>query len=765
MFFALTWITSFAQDDSVYVVFSEPGGFYKNGVLLQISCSVPDAKIYYTTDGSAPSSASFRYSEPIQISNVVTPIRAKAYVNGLPTPIITHTYFTERNYTTPVIAINTQPEFLFSDSLGILSKGCCADSVPPYYGANFWKGWEREINIELYESDGTLAFNQAAGFRVFGGWSKSLPQKSLAIIARTEYGNNRFEYPIFPDRPMAEYKTFILRNSGSDFNVTHFRDAFLTQLSAPLNVDIQEYRPAAVYLNGQYWGIMNIREKLNEHYLEGNFGVDKDSVDLMKHRMDLQEGTRDNYRALLKFLKENDLSIDSNMQVINNWIDIDNYLDYNIAEIYIDNRDAGGNIRYWRSQSEGSQWRWILFDTDMSYGVTDWDGYDHDAVAMNLDPSGPAWPNPPWSTFIIRKLLENNTVWNTYLNKWADHLNTTYHPDSVNALLDEFVASVQTEMYHHVERWEPWGNDDINDWETNVNVMRIFGLKRPVYCRQHLLNYFNLPDTSFVTINVVGMGSVYFNSVHVTRRFSGIYFDSVTVSIKAIPDFNSTFVGWAGIEGDTAIEWLLEHDENITATFEPKPRSDTYGKIRITEISTADSISYDWIELYNNSSQSIDVSDWYICDSEYNRALILPAGTTIKPGEFLVLAENLPAFIAAFSDTIPAIGNLPFGISHFGEWIGVYDANLLPVDTFTVPELNYGEVLALCDPGMNDWVVDSPTPGRRNPKFPEKPEGLGTYLYYTVAGIILLVIVFFLVRGKSRKPKKIAISDHSESGS
>lgn len=754
-----------AQGDSVFVQFSKPGGIYPGEFKLELTCSVPDAKIYYTTDGSAPTSASFRYADPIAIEGVM-PIRAKAYVNGKPSAIATNTYFTERDYTMAVISINTEPAYLFSDSLGILAKGYGADTVPPYYGANFWKGWEREMNIEFYESDGTLAFNQAAGIRVFGGWSKSLPQKSLTIVARSKYGDNRFEYPIFEDRPMDEYKTFILRNSGSDFNITHFRDAYLTQLCSTMDLEIQAYRPAAVYLNGRYWGIMNVREKLNEHYLTGNFGVDKDSVDLMKHRMDLQVGNRDNYKALLKYLKDNDLSQDSIMDYVAHWVDVSNYLDYHIAETFIDNRDAGGNIRFWRAYEPDARWRWILFDTDMSFGVTDWDGWDHDAVAMNLDPAGPAWPNPPWSTFIIRKLMEHPDVKNDYLVRWCDHLNYTFHPARISSLLDEFVSMNETEMAHHVDRWRPWGNDDMEDWSKSVDVMRTFGMNRANYCRRHLMAFFGIQDTSKVSISFGGEGGGYleFNSLQLEEAYEGIYFDSTNLVLSAVPDFNSQFAGWEGVEGDNPTSWMLLNDMEIVAHFDPKPKSPDWGSIVITEISSGDSISEDWIELFNHSAQAIDLSDWFFCDERMNN-FSLPPGTTIEAGEFLIVARDLQAFINAYSDTLDVIGNFNFGIRRLGEWIGLYDADLLPVDTLTVPMVMHGQVLGLGDPDdRSTWIVEPATPGKKSPRFPVEEER-SFAMYYMGAGVLVLILIFFLVKSKSRKPKKMNISDHSESGS
>ena len=114
--------------------------------------------------------------------------------------------------------------------------------------------------------------------------------KSLAIISRKKYEKKYFKYPIFKEKSIKKYKSFILRNSGGDFNKTHFRDALITQLTRPVNLPIQAYQPVVLYINGVYWGIHNAREKINEHYLKGNFGANPDSVTIMKHRNDLQEG-------------------------------------------------------------------------------------------------------------------------------------------------------------------------------------------------------------------------------------------------------------------------------------------------------------------------------------------------------------------------------------------------------------------------------------------------------------------------------------------
>src|SRR5690606_5469606 len=147
--------------------------------------------------------------------------------------------------------------------------------------------------------------------------------KSLYVVARTKYGKNAFEYPIFPARDHKKYKSFILRNAGGDFVKTHFRDAFMTQLAKPTGIAIQEYRPAIVFLNGEYWGIQNMREKINEHYLKDNFGIDKDNVDLIEHQREVKRGDSKAYKQMLNFIATKNMTDDKVINELRTYMNIE----------------------------------------------------------------------------------------------------------------------------------------------------------------------------------------------------------------------------------------------------------------------------------------------------------------------------------------------------------------------------------------------------------------------------------------------------------
>ncbi len=460
LFIGLLTGNFYSQDvDSNTVVFSVPGGIYQETIQLELSTL--GEKIYYTTNGKKPSSSSKRYSDTINLDKT-TPIRAVAYKDGTPGKIVTQTYLIGREYNMAVISITGNPDDFFSFDRGIYVKGCCADSLPPYKRANFWKGWERRINIEFYEPTGELGFNQQVGVRIFGGFSKGLPMKSLAIISRKKYEKKTIKYPIFPNKNIKKYKSIVLRNSGSDFNNTQFRDALLTNLIEPLDVDIQAYRPSVVFINGVYWGIHNVREKINEYYLKSNAGANPDSVDIMKHRNDLLAGKRDHYLKMKKYINKTDFKDTAEILHLNTLMEIDNFINYNITEVYVDNRDAGGNIRFWRPQTPEGRWRWVLFDTDISFGISSRTAYKKNTLDKMTVKHNEAWPDPAWSTLIIRNLLENDSIKNLYVNRFADHLNTIFSAKTVNFKIDSIQNMLKEEMPYHFKKWR---SSNIERWE------------------------------------------------------------------------------------------------------------------------------------------------------------------------------------------------------------------------------------------------------------------------------------------------------------
>lgn len=737
-------------DSITEVVFSKSGGFYYEP--FEIKLDAGGETIFYTLDGSIPNNGSKRYSSPILIDTTKV-IRAVYYKNGKKTDIVTQSYIYGRTFDMPVVSIVTNPDDFFSFDNGIYVKGCCADSVIPYMGANFWENWERIVNIEFFEPDGTLGFNQIAGIKIFGGYSKWLPMKSLAVYAR-KYDGKNFKHKIFPTLPFKKYKTFLLRNAGGDFNNCHFRDAMLTQLGKDIGQEIQEDRPAIVYINGEYWGIHHLREKINEHYVHDHFGVNKDSVDMMRHRKDLQNGNRKHYLAMVKFLERNNFNDPENIHKLDSLMDIFNYIDYNITEIFVDNRDAGGNIRYWRAKADTGKWRWILYDLDMTMGIDDRKAFKRNTLERMTKKNDELWPDPPWSTLIIRKILENDSLKHYYVNRFADLLNTTYSSKSVIQKINYYHDLLKYEMPYHIKKWD---NLRLETWERNIDKIKDFAGKRPFYCRQHIIDRFNVGDTIGVQISDVKNGFVQLNSLTIDSSFYGIYFTLNEIHLNPKPQIGYLFSHW-DINGtkDTSSYLNLNlnnYDSIVTIRpFFKRLEMSRWNKIIvINELNnkkdTSNGIN-DWIELYNSSESIVSEKNWTVWDGKR----LLHFDINIPSKGYFILTRDTTTFL----DKYPEIINYSQANIHFGksDSIFILDNFGKVIDSLFYIKSQKEELLSYSRKNPKyesteksyDWVKS--TPGIKNSNFIkiQKKEVKPTnYLEYL--SLILIVIGILSIAG------------------
>ena len=298
--------------------FSLSGGFFNSPQSVRLSVSDPAASIHYTLDGTIPNVNSPAYVNPISVFNTRA-IRARAIKSGaIPSEVVTETYFIDEQVNLPVISIVTDPTHLFSDTGGIYVtgtngiRGSCDTTK-----RNLNRDWERPVNLELYEIDGSNGLNQRAGIKIFGGCSRTrFPQKSFSLFARSQYGKGSFDYQLFPEKPIYAFEAFLLRSSADDQTETMLKDAFAQLiLTDHMNLDYQAYRPVAVYINGEYWGIHNMREKVNEHYLADNYTISPDELDLLQNRGYAIQGEGADYLGMVNYAGIHDLNQPEHFQI------------------------------------------------------------------------------------------------------------------------------------------------------------------------------------------------------------------------------------------------------------------------------------------------------------------------------------------------------------------------------------------------------------------------------------------------------------------
>lgn len=738
-------------------VFSVLGGYYSGTQVIALASPSPGAKIYYTFDGSVPDSSDVLYNEPIRI-DTTTALRVRGFENHkLPGRVFTQTYFINEEINLPMVSLVTDPKNFFGDSIGIYVIGTngipgnCNDTP-----MNLNQDWERPVNVELYDIGGKREINQLAGVRIFGGCSRTrFPEKSLELFARGEYGKGSFDCQIFKDKPIYSFESFLLRSSADDAVYTMMKDGMGQTLMKDMNIDLQAYRPSVVFINGQYWGIHNIREKINEHYVAENYDLDPDDVNLLKNYPqrpgDVLHGSAERYNTFIGHLGQLDMTNEQVFDYVTSQIDVDNYIDYQIGEIFLAANDwPGNNIKFWSASSgQYNRWRWIVYDLDNCFFYIDRNTLD-EATDPWCDCS---WPNPPWSTFLFRRLLENETFRNEFIQRYAWHMNTTFNPDRVFHIIDSLKTNIAPEIPRHIERWggqlvpnpESWIRPTFNsveEWEENIEYMKKFVRERPYFARKHVIEHFGLPEEMTqisISSNIPEAGLLKLNHQIITgSEHSGQYFKGIPLTIKAIPSYGYKFLFWEYSSMDNGTKKVLEpllriipdKDFYVIAHFKPVAEDDPV--IVINEINYHSHDQYDtkdWVELYNRKNSAIDLSGWYLMDEDNDHIYYFTEGQVIEANGYLVICEDITAFKDLVSDIHNCTGNLGFGLSNGGEIIRLYRRGGFPVDLVEYddedpwPEEADGEgaSLELTDPDADNDLAENwkasyqhGTPGRQN---------------------------------------------------
>lgn len=563
---------------------------YESPLAIEDRSALPDK---LTGISSTVQDPDYFPSQPVFKGTVV---RAKAVKEGyLSSRVVTYSYFVTPEgravFTLPVISLAIQEDYLFDYHNGIYTAGVDADlwreNNPgqtftwPFAGNFRRRGdlWEYPANFEYIDASASRsAISQQVGLRIHGGATRSFPMKSLRVYARNMYGQSTLDYPFFENNSQQGFKRLILRNSGNDFptNIwepdrfsrTLFRDAAIQKIMGHLNVDTQDYSPVIVFVNGEYWGIHNIRERFDKHFLERVHGVDPDNIDLLSGHGDVKEGDNNHYTQTFNYIAENGLESDHHYQYIQTRIDTESFADYQIANIFAGNTDwPGNNIDYWRVKTEqynpdappghDGRWRWMLYDTDFGFGL--WNGsesYMHNTLAFATEAGNSGWPNPDWSTLMLRNFLKNPTFRNHFINRFADLLNSSLKKEFMIQVIETMQENISNEIPGHIERWNQPMN--IAAWGKNVDVMKEFAAKRPQYQVQHIKSFFNLNGTFTVDLDVTHPwhGHIRINTLDVHSSTPGIdndpypwrgnYFRDVPVEITAVPAPGYRFSHWTG---------------------------------------------------------------------------------------------------------------------------------------------------------------------------------------------------------------------------
>lgn len=604
----------------VEVLFSAASGFYDEPFLLEMGAG-ENCDIYYTLDGTVPTKDSILYDGPILITDISDTPNKYADIGGisliddvyLPTQpvekanIIRAIAFDEEGKKSressavyfvgyegkdgfedlAVVSLITDPDNLFGFENGIYVTGAVWEMnrertkefrqengdwffhLPANYSRR-GKGWQREAVLQYFDKEGSFTHEQQIGIRVRGGmWSSACNQKSFNLIALPEKDGNLYVCEGLFGR---KESSLMLRTGASrDMYATNIRDVLNQTLVADRNVGIQEYEPCQVFLNGEYWGLYNLQERMDASYFASHYGVEEDNVIVYKNYwIRIGDWTeQDLYLDMVDFAVNNDLSQDENYEQIQQMMDIQSYIDYFCFEVYVANCDSvGNNYGLWRVRETGSgpyedgRWRWFIFDTDESAGM----------IPGHTDADTDSFKEGNWQINILgdelfTALLQNAEFKERFVTTFMDMANRNFDAEKVLAEIDELSGRYCDAAVMSHQRFQDENADEAGYYEA-VSVLKDFYGKRydPItaYMKQDFSLQGELTDVEIehadVDGGVIGLNTLILDG---SEDFFGRYYSDYDIRLYADTDEGYRFVGWevnGVIISDS--ELVLELDRN-----------------------------------------------------------------------------------------------------------------------------------------------------------------------------------------------------------
>lgn len=626
--FIVFLIAFFAYNVEERISISHESGFYDSEFYVKIRANRINYDIIYTTDGSIPDinnlngstylikkdldselqekvMMSHLYDSKIHVYNKsesenyfstlpntyfgFTPpsfnidkafvLRAAVYRNGKMGDVETRVYFVGDEFkqynSLSTLSLIIQEDDLWDYEKGIYVPGVNFDPKKGEVSGNhFMRGdeWERPVYAEFFDKNGNPGFAQNMGIRIHGGSSRAFVNRSFRLYARSDYGESTIEYPLFKHSKTHQHKRLKLRNSGQDASKSYFRDALMGRLMNVTEVNTEDYHPINLFINGEYWGIFNIRERFDHHYVERNYGIDRENVEVVNR----WDQAPEDYIAFREILKDLNPSNPMFHHFVKKNIDILSFLDNKIAEIFFGSWDL--HWKMWRDKSDSeSKWRWVLWDFD--YGM----GYEHEEMPSWIEESSvetdflePFMTDYKTKTlnFEFSTIIQNKRIQNIFINRFAEMMAYNLSKENIIKNINDIKNEIETSMPKHIERWQSVGGiPSMDAWKKNIEKLTEFAIYRHEHIYNHIISNFELEGTSSVHFYVdCDEGEVFINNwdfKELSRNESTwecVYFKNVPIRLSVDFLYELTFFGWE-INGE-----LISNEMEIVFT----PKSDNY---------------------------------------------------------------------------------------------------------------------------------------------------------------------------------------------
>ncbi len=512
------------HDTDYAISFSHEAGQYFQPFELTIDAP-EELTLHYTTDGSVPTADSpiyedgillaSREGDPNTISTIpvteedleyepvgevykINTIRVRAFMDDWPmSKIHTRSFMIDPNlnrYTIPMISLVTEADHFFDDEQGIYVPGEEYDGSENSMNC-FQRGkdWERPVHFEYFGNDGNLVLAQDAGIRTHGTGSRRNRQKSMRLYARADYGPSRFEHQFFENKEFDSFKRLILRAQPSS-NRTYMTDEVMSRVLGDTDLPYMSSKEVVVFLNGEFWGIFNLRERMDKYFLQDTYGVDKDNITILQNNADDGDccvvGEPDEYIEMLEYIEDNDITDAEVYAQVQEMMDVENYIEYLIIQFHAANYDwPNFNIRYWKENTAASKWRWLPFDFDFALR------FEERPSITNFFQNETS-NNEEWATYLAERLMENDTFYNRFFEKFENYLNTVVTQENMEDYVNQIRDKYEPQMQEYFDRYEL--DVSMSAWNNDVDeIYEEFGTFRACFLKEQLIEQFDEEITVF----------------------------------------------------------------------------------------------------------------------------------------------------------------------------------------------------------------------------------------------------------------------------
>lgn len=450
-------------------------GIYNDVSALEVSLN-GNGTIFYTTDGSEPTASSRMYNEPINL-NKTTVLKFKAFNTGqLPSSTVTSSYIINENHSLPVMVVSMN-EYDFD-----------------YLNYNSYViDLQLQCYVEFYEAGSS--FSLPCSIACFGGNNRGQPKKSYALRFDSEFGSTELNYDLFDNRESVVFDSIVLRTGSNDWARTIFRDILSTSIMDEY-LDVQAYKPCVLYINGHYWGIYNIREKVNAKFIAGHYNVDPATVSIVNVDFTQKAGTENIY-YLFNWVNNNDLAIKENYDYICSKIDVVNFADFWIAQMFCVNPDVH-NVRYFCSPDiDGGKWKYIYYDMDHGFRFSTENYY----YLYLCNPEGmTGWIGNTYNNALPRQLFRNSEFRKLWFERLAYHLNNSLSKENLTANFELLKSLYKDDIARDRERWKNYPDSvvgiypSMSLYNSQLKIIENFIATRGKIVLKQTKDYFSLSE-------------------------------------------------------------------------------------------------------------------------------------------------------------------------------------------------------------------------------------------------------------------------------